>query len=188
MKKRCKWPGNDKLMVEYHDKEWGLPIHNDKKIFEFLILDTFQAGLSWQIILRKRKNFKKAFDNYNIKKISKYGKKDFNRLMKDAGIVRNRLKNQAAIINAQKFLDIKKEFGTFSKYIWSFTNGVPIINKFKKMSENPNKTNISDVMRKDMKERGFRFVGSTTIYAFMQGMGIVNDHAIYCFRHKEVQR
>ncbi len=186
MKKRCEWVGENALMIKYHDKEWGLPQHNDKILFEYFILDTFQAGLSWSIVLNKRENFRKAFSNYNLKKVAKYGKRDFNKLMKNSGIVRNRLKINAAIINAQKFLEVQKEFGTFSKYLWKFTNNKVIKNKHKHMSELRAHTSLSDKISKDLKERGFKFVGSTTIYAFMQGMGMVNDHTISCFRYKEV--
>ena len=187
MKKRCEWVGQNSLMIKYHDKEWGVPQHNDRILFEYLLLDTFQAGLSWSIILNKRKNFKKAFSNFNIRKISKYTKKDFNRLMKDSGIVRNRLKIQAAITNAQKFLEVKKRFGSFNKYIWKFTNHKTIKNKFKKMKNLPSRTKISDEMSKDMKKRGFKFVGSTICYAFMQGAGIVNDHTMDCFRYNKLK-
>ena len=188
MKKICGWVGSNPLMIRYHDKEWGLPQHNDKILFEYFILDTFQAGLSWSIVLRKRGNFRKALDNYNARKIAKYGKRDFNRLMKDEGIVRNKLKINAAITNAQKFLEVKKEFRSFSKYLWKFTNNKAIKNKFRKMTDLPARTPLSDRMSKDLKERGFKFVGSTIIYAFMQGMGMVNDHTTDCFRYKEVQR
>jgi DNA-3-methyladenine glycosylase I len=186
MKKRCQWVGKSETMIKYHDKEWGLPCHNDKILFEYFILDTFQAGLSWAIVLNKRKNFKKAFSNYNIRKVAKYGEKDFDRLVNDAGIVRNRLKIRAAITNAQKFLEVKKEFGSFSRYLWKFTDGKAIKNKFKKMSDLPARTELSDEISADLKKRGFKFVGSTIIYAFMQGMGMVNDHTTDCFRYGEV--
>jgi len=187
MVKRCGWIGDNDLMRKYHDKEWGKPQHNDKILFEYLILDSFQAGLSWLTIIKKRKNFKKAFDNFNVKKVAKYGKRDFNCLMKDAGIIRNRLKINAAIINAQKFIEIQKEFGSFSKYIWKFVKNKPIKNKHKHMSTLRAHTSLSDKISKDLKERGFKFVGTTIIYAFMQGMGMVNDHTVDCFRYKEVQ-
>ena len=186
--KRCAWPANNKLMIEYHDKEWGTPLHDDRKLFEFLVLDAFQAGLSWNTILNKRKNFEKAFDKFDPKKISKYTKKDFNRLMADAGIVRNRLKIRSTIQNAKVFLKIQKEFGSFDKYIWDFVNNKPIQNKFKSMKELPAKTPISNVMFKDLKNRGMNFVGSTICYAFMQAAGLVNDHTIDCFRYKEVRK
>ena len=175
-------------MVKYHDKEWGKPCRDDKLLFEYIILDTFQAGLSWLTMIKKRENFRKAFNDFNYKKIAKYGKRDFNRLMKDAGIIRNRLKIQSAIINAQKFMEIQKEFGSFSKYIWKFVDNKPIQNKHKHMKELRAHTALSDKISKDLKARGFKFVGTTIIYALMQGMGIVNDHTIDCFRYKEVQK
>ena len=189
-KKRCAWPGKEeknKLMIKYHDEEWGVPVHDDKKLFEYFLLDTFQAGLSWEIILKKRENFRKAFNNFNPIKIAGYTNQDRKRLLNDAGIVRNRLKIESAIVNAQKFLEIQKEFGAFDKYIWQFTKHKTIKNKFKELKELPSKTGESDAMSKDLKERGFKFVGSTICYAFMQGAGIVNDHLIDCFRYKELK-
>ncbi|KKL73217.1 hypothetical protein LCGC14_2077120 [marine sediment metagenome] len=189
-KKRCAWPGKEeknKLMIKYHDEEWGVPVHDDKKLFEYFLLDTFQAGLSWEIILKKRENFRKAFNNFNPIKIAGYTDQDRKRLLNDAGIVRNRLKIESAIVNAQKFLEIQKEFGAFDKYIWQFTKHKTIKNKFKELKELPSKTKESDAMNKDLKERGFKFVGSTICYAFMQGTGIVNDHLIDCFRYKELK-
>ena len=187
-KKICAWVNKNPLMVKYHNTEWGVPVYNDKKIFEFFVLDCFQAGLSWEIILNKRANFKKAFDNFDYKKIAKYTSRDTKRLLADAGIIRNRLKIAAAITNAQKFLETQAEFGSFSKYIWQFVGGKPKINKFKKITDLPATSRESDAMSKDLKERGFKFVGSTTIYAFMQGAGLVNDHTIDCWRHKEVNK
>ena len=187
-KKICAWVNKNPLMVKYHNTEWGVPVYNDKKIFEFFVLDCFQAGLSWEIILNKRANFKKAFDNFDYKKIAKYTAKDTKRLLNDAGIIRNRLKIVATITNAQKFMETQKEFGSFSKYIWQFVGGKPKINKFKKITDLPATSRESDAMSKDLKERGFKFVGSTTIYAFMQGAGLVNDHTIDCWRHKEVNK
>ena len=189
-KKRCAWPGKEeknKLMIKYHDEEWGVPVHDDKKLFEYFLLDTFQAGLSWEIILKKREDFRKAFDNFNPIKIAGYTNQDRKRLLNDAGIVRNRLKIESAIANAQKFLEIQKEFGAFDKYIWQFTKHKTIKNKFKELKELPSKTEESDAMSKDLKERGFKFVGSTICYAFMQGSGMVNDHLIDCFRYKELK-
>lgn len=186
--KRCEWPTEDRDMIEYHDKEWGTPLHDDKKLFEYLLLDTFQAGLSWRTILKKRENFSKAFHGFDAEKISKYTEKDFKRLMNDAGIIRNKLKILGAIENAKKFLEMQKEFGSFDKYIWQFTGHKPIKNGFKSLKELPAKTKESDEMSKDMKERGFKFVGSTICYAFMQGAGMVNDHTVDCFRYREVQR
>ena len=182
---RCDWPGDDVLMIEYHDEEWGKPLHDDKKLFEFLILDTFQAGLSWNIILNKRENFRKAFHDFNPVKISKYSEKDFERLVNDAGIIRNRLKILASIENAKKFLEVQKEFGSFDKYIWQFTKYKTVKNKFNNIKDLPAKTSESDEMSKDMKKRGFKFAGSTVCYAFMQASGMVNDHLIKCFRYEQ---
>ena len=187
-KDRCEWPGEkDKLMIKYHDEEWGKPNHDDKKLFEYLILDTFQAGLSWKTILYKRENFRKAFHNFNPVKIAKYNEKDVERLMTDAGIIRNKLKIFSAITNAKKFLEMQKEFGSFDKYIWQFTNYKTINNKLKHLKHIQATSKESDAMSKDMKEKGFKFVGSTICYAFMQGVGMINDHTIKCFRHKEVK-
>jgi len=184
---RCSWPMNDPLMIKYHDTEWGVPVYDDQKLFEFLVLDAFQAGLSWSIILKKRENFRKAFDNFNPEIIAKYTQRNVKKLLLDAGIVRNRLKINATIANAQEFLKIKKEFKSFKKYIWQFTDHKTIKNKFKSLGEIPAKTKESDAMSKDMKKRGFKFVGSTICYAFMQAAGMVNDHTVVCFRYKEVQ-
>jgi len=186
-KQRCPWVNDNTLMIEYHDNEWGKPLHDDQKLFEFLILDAFQAGLSWNTIINKRENFKKTFDNFNAEKISKYSEKDYNRLMQDAGIIRNKLKIESAIINAQKFLEVQKEFGSFNKYIWQFTNHKAINNKVKTIKDYQSKTKESDAMSKDLKEKGFKFVGSTICYAFMQASGMVNDHAVNCFRYKKLQ-
>ena len=186
--KKCEWPGDDSDMLEYHDNEWGTPCHDDKKLFEYFILDTFQAGLSWKTILKKRKNFEKAFHGFDAKKIAGYEEKDFKRLMNDAGIIRNRLKILGAIENARRFLEVQKEFGNFDKYIWKFVNHKPIINKFTSLKELPATSRESDAMSKELKERGFKFVGSTICYAFMQGAGLVNDHVVHCFRHREVQK
>jgi len=185
-KKRCSWVGKDSLYLEYHDTEWGVPLYDDSKLFEFLILETFQAGLSWITILRKRENFRKVFDDFDYQKISGYDDEKYNELLLDAGIVRNRLKIKAAISNAIAFMEIQKEFGSFSKYIWGFTKGKPIKNKRKTMNEVPANTALSDIVSKDLKKRGFKFVGSTVIYAYMQATGMVNDHAIDCFRYDEV--
>jgi len=185
-KTRCTWCGDDPLYMAYHDNEWGTPVYDDASLFEFLILETFQAGLSWITILRKRENFRKAFDNFDYEKIAGYSEKKYESLLQDAGIIRNKLKIKATITNAQLFMEIQKEFGSFSKYIWSFTNGKPIKNKFKSMSEVPANTDISDRLSKDLKKRGFKFVGSTVIYAHMQATGMVNDHTTDCFRYNEV--
>lgn len=185
-KNRCAWPGNNELMIEYHDKEWGTPQHDDKILFEYILLDSFQAGLSWQIILNKRENFRKAFDSFNPKKISKYSKDKINKLLNDEGIIRNKLKIESTIKNSQLFLEIQKEYGSFDKYIWKFVNNKPIKNKFRKLSEIPAQTKEAEEMSKDLKKRGFKFVGPSICYAFMQGAGMVNDHTIDCFRYNQV--
>ncbi|MCL4123257.1 UNVERIFIED_CONTAM: hypothetical protein GTU68_051986 [Idotea baltica] len=172
--------------MAYHDEEWGVPVYDDEKLFEFLVLETFQAGLSWITILRKRENFRNAFDNFNYKKIAKYGEDKYESLLQDAGIIRNKLKIRATISNAKVYMEIQKEFGSFSDYIWAFTNGKPIHNQHKNMSDVPATTDLSDKLSKDMKKRGFKFVGSTVIYANMQATGMVNDHITSCFRHNEV--
>lgn len=183
---RCSWCGNDPLYMSYHDTEWGVPVYDDDKLFEFLILETFQAGLSWITILRKRENFRVAFDDFNYKKIAKYGDEKYEELLHNEGIIRNKLKIKATISNAVAFMKIQKEFGSFSKYIWNFTNGKPIKNKWKSMSELPSKTPLSDTISKDLKKRGFKFVGSTVIYAHMQATGMINDHIESCFRYEKV--
>lgn len=185
-KNRCSWCGETPLYVNYHDKEWGVPVYDDAKLFEFLILETFQAGLSWITVLRKRENFRKAFDNFDYKKIVKYDNNKFEELILDAGIIRNKLKVKATISNAQAFIKIQKEFGSFSKYIWAFVDDKPIVNKWKSLNEVPATTKISDKLSKDLKKRGFKFVGSTIIYAHMQATGMVNDHILSCFRYQEV--
>ncbi len=186
-KQRCEWTSDDPLMIKYHDNEWGKPVHNDKKLFEFLLLEGFQAGLSWRTILHKRENFRKAFDNFDFNKIAKYNKRKINSLLKDEGIIRNKLKVNAAVTNAKAFLKVRDEFGTFDKYIWSFVNYKPVVNKFKSLKEIPARTVLSDLISKDLKKRGFKFVGSTIIYAHMQATGMVNDHTVNCFRYKELK-
>ena len=186
-KKRCNWPKDDALYLEYHDKEWGVPVYEDAKIFEFLLLETFQAGLSWITILRKRENFRKVFHNFDYKKIAEYDDKKLEELRLDAGIIRNRLKIKAAKTNAIAFIAVQKEFGTFSKYLWDFVDGKAVQNNFTNMSEMPANTPLSDKISKDLKSRGFKFVGSTIVYAHLQAMGMVNDHTVDCFRHKEVK-
>jgi DNA-3-methyladenine glycosylase I len=188
VKNRCPWPGDDPIYIAYHDKEWGVPIHSDKKLFEFLLLEGFQAGLSWRTILMKRPNFRMAFDNFDYNKIAGYKRKKIESLMKDAGIIRNRLKIESAVKNAKAFIELRKEFGTFDKYIWSFVDNKPVINKFKTLKELPARTELSDTISKDLKKRGFNFVGSTIIYAHLQATGVVNDHLISCFRYKEVNK
>jgi len=184
--KRCNWPKDDPLYIEYHDKEWGVPVYDDQKIFEFLLLETFQAGLSWITILKKRENFRKAFDSFDYKIIANYSDDKLEALRNDAGIIRNKLKIKAAKTNAIAFIEVQKEFGAFSKYLWDFVGRKPIQNNFKRMSEMPANTPLSDKISKDLKSRGFKFVGSTIVYAHMQAMGMVNDHTTDCFRHQEV--
>lgn len=186
MKQRCPWPSDDKLMIKYHDREWGVPVHSDRKLFEFLILEGFQAGLSWRTILHKRENFLKAFDNFDFNKVAKYNRRKINSLLKDEGIIRNKLKIESAITNARAFLQVRKEFGTFDKYIWSFVNGKPIQNNFKSLKELPAKTKLSDKISDDLKKRGFKFVGSTIVYAHMQATGMVNDHVVNCYRYLDL--
>lgn len=183
---RCEWCGTDSLYVKYHDKEWGVPVHNDNKHFEMIILDGAQAGLSWLTILRKRENYRKAFDNFNPVKVAKYDEKKIEELLNNPGIVRNKLKVRSAVTNAQAFLKVQKEFGSFDKYIWQFVGGKTIINKWKSLKELPATSKESDTMSKDLKQRGFKFVGSTICYAYMQAAGMVNDHIVSCFRYKEV--
>ena len=185
-KTRCAWCGTDSLYIAYHDTEWGVPVKDDKLLFEFLILETFQAGLSWITILRKRENFRKAFDNFDYKKIALYDEEKISELLSDAGIIRNKLKIRATITNALAFQQIQKEFGSFSNYIWSFVNNNPIKNSWKSLNELPAKTDLSDKISKDLKKRGFKFVGSTVIYAHMQATGMVNDHIVDCFRYNKV--
>jgi DNA-3-methyladenine glycosylase I len=183
--KRCGWARND-LAIEYHDKEWGVPVHDDRLFFEFLILEGAQAGLSWDTILRKRDAYRKAFDNFAPEKVARYSEAKIAKLLQNEGIIRNRLKIKSAVSNARAFLAVQKEFGSFDKYIWSFVGGKPLDNKVKSMSDVPAKTEISDAISKDLKKRGFNFVGSTIMYAFMQATGMVNDHTRECFRYKEI--
>jgi len=185
-KHRCGWCVGDPLYEAYHDEEWGKPIFDDDTLFEFLILETFQAGLSWITVLRKRENFRIAFDNFDYKKIATYDQKKIDSLLQDAGIIRNKLKVNATITNAQAFMKIQDEFGSFSKYIWGFVDNNPIKNSWKSLKEVPANTPLSDTISKDLKKRGFKFVGSTVIYAHMQATGMVNDHEVECFRHREV--
>lgn len=178
--KRCDWVTNDELYIKYHDEEWGKPVYDDATIFEFLVLESFQAGLSWITILRKRENFRKAFDDFDYKKIALYSDEKVEELLQDSGIVRNRLKVLATVNNAQRFMEIQQEFGTFSKYIWSFVGHQPIVNAFESIKEVPATTEISDALSKDLKKRGFKFLGSTVMYAHMQATGMVNDHITSC--------
>ena len=187
-KNRCSWCGTEPIYVKYHDEEWGQPIHDDRLLFEFLVLESFQAGLSWLTVLKKRENFRKAFANFDAKKVSKFDQTKFDALMQDAGIIRNRLKIEAAINNAQRFLEIQKEFGSFDKYIWQFTGGKTLKNSRTGMGDIPAKTKESDAMSKDLLKRGFKFVGSTICYAYMQAAGMVNDHIVTCHRYKSVSK
>lgn len=186
--KACTWPGEDALMNEYHDHEWGVPVHDDKKLFEFMVLDAFQAGLSWKTILHKRENFRKAFSNFDVKKVAKYDEQKIQALLQDAGIIRNQLKIRATVTNAQRFMEVQKEFGNFDKYIWQFTGGKPLVHKWSQMNQIPAKSEESDAMSKDLLKRGFKFVGSTICYAFMQAAGMINDHITTCPRHKGVYK
>lgn len=183
---RCAWVNNDQLYLAYHDSEWGVPVHDDRLLFEFLILEGMQAGLSWLTILKKRENFRSRFDNFNAEKIIKYNDSKIDALLQDAGIIRNNLKIHSVISNARAFLEVKKEYKHFSDYIWQFVDHHPIQNHWKSSKQVPPKTPISDAMSKDLKKRGFKFVGSTICYAFMQATGMVNDHTVNCFRHKEL--
>ncbi len=185
--KRCEWANKDELEQSYHDNEWGVEIHDDRTLFEFLVLEGAQAGLSWSTILRKREGYRKAFDNFDARKISKYSESKVSRLLTNPEIIRNRLKINAAITNARAFLKVQKEFGSFDNYIWQFVNGRPVQNAWKRMTDIPSSTPESDAMSKDLIKRGFKFVGTTICYAFMQAVGMVNDHVVDCFRYKELK-
>ncbi len=188
MCKRCDWATSNDLMTRYHDEEWGVPLHDDQKLFEFIILESFQAGLSWQIVLNKRENFRKAFDRFDPRIVAKYNPEKIEKLVQNPSIIRNRKKIEACINNAQCFLDIQKEFGSFDHYIWAFVNHRPIVNSFKSLKDLPAKTELSDRISADLKKRGFKFVGSTVVYAHMQATGMVNDHLVSCPRYHEVQQ
>lgn len=183
---RCPWATSDPLYVQYHDCEWGVPVHDDRKLFEMLILEGAQAGLSWITILKKQESYRSAFDNFDAAKIARYDQRKIQKLLRDEGIVRNRLKIEAAVLNAKAFLTVRKELGSFDRYIWQFVDGKPVQNRWRTLKQIPAKTAISDAMSKDLKQRGFKFVGSTICYAFMQATGLVNDHLVTCFRHSEV--
>ncbi len=183
MANRCEWPLTNELMIKYHDEEWGVPVHDDKKLFELIVLESAQAGLSWQTILNRREGYREAFSDFDYKEVAKYTEKDVERLMKDEGIIRNRLKIIYTISNAKNFINIQEEFGSFDKYIWGFVDYKPIVNGGKKLADLPATTEISDKMSEDLKKRGFKFVGSTICYAFMQSIGLVNDHITSCFRY-----
>ncbi|RPJ57176.1 MAG: DNA-3-methyladenine glycosylase I [Acidobacteria bacterium] len=184
---RCPWPGDDPLMTEYHDNEWGVPVHDDRKLFEFLVLDAAQAGLSWKTILYKRENYRQAFHDFDPAKVARYGESDLNRLLNNSGIVRNRLKVSSAVQNAKSFLEVQEQFGSFDAYIWRFVGGRTIHNDFRSLKEIPPRSPESDAMSKDLKARGFRFVGSVICYAFMQAAGMVNDHVVSCFRYSQLK-
>ncbi|HXK60888.1 MAG TPA: DNA-3-methyladenine glycosylase I [Acidobacteriota bacterium] len=183
---RCPWPGDDPLMIQYHDTEWGVPVHDDRKLFEFLVLDAAQAGLSWRTILYKRENYRLAFADFDPAKVARFGESDIQRLLNDSGIVRNRLKVSAAVQNARSFLEIQEKFGSFDAYIWQFVDGRTIHNHFESFSQIPSRSPESDAMSKDLKAHGFAFVGSVICYAFMQAAGMVNDHLLSCFRYSEL--
>lgn len=186
--KHCEWStmSNNPLMTKYHDEEWGVPVHNDRRLFEFLILEGAQAGLSWQTVLNKRGNYRKAFDRFDPAKIAQYDRKDIARLLQNPGIIRNRLKIEATVTNAKMLEKIRKEFGSFDKYVWGFVDDKPIKHRFKSLGEIPSTVSESDILSKDLRRRGFRFVGSTICYAFMQAVGLVNDHTTNCFRYNQV--
>ncbi len=186
MNSRCPWPTTDPLYITYHDNEWGIPVHNDNKLFEMLLLEGAQAGLSWITVLKKRENYRNAFDKFNPEKIAAYDEKKVQELLDNKGIIRNKLKINAAVINAKAFLKVQKEFGSFDKYIWQFVGGKPKINSFTELNDIPAKTKESDEMSRNLKKRGFKFVGSTICYAFMQAVGMVNDHVTGCYRYKEL--
>jgi DNA-3-methyladenine glycosylase I len=185
-KRRCEWCLGHPLMTAYHDTEWGVPLHDDRKLFEFLVLDAFQAGLSWLTILKKRENFRRAFDLFDPAKIAGYDEAKIQQLLQDEGIIRNKLKVRAAVVNAAAFQRVKEAFGTFDRYIWQFVDGKPLVNRWQTMQEIPVSTKESDAMSKELKQRGFRFVGTTICYAFMQAAGMVNDHTVDCFRYHEI--
>ncbi|MGB9779654.1 MAG: DNA-3-methyladenine glycosylase I [Caldanaerobacter sp.] len=183
---RCPWCLLDPIYIKYHDEEWGVPIHDDRKHFELLILESFQAGLSWLTILKKRENFRRAYSDFDPEKVSKYDDKDVQRLLKNDGIIRNKRKIEASIHNARKFIEIQREFGSFDEYIWRFVNYKPIINSWEKVEDLPSRTDLSDVISEDLRKRGFVFMGSIIVYSYMQAAGLVNDHLVSCFRYKEL--
>lgn len=187
IKQRCLWPGSDIQMLRYHDEEWGVPLHDDRKLFEFLVLDAFQAGLSWSCVLHKRENFRQAMDSFDPSKIAAYTQEKLDSLLSDPGIIRNRLKIAATVSNARAFLQIQSEFGSFDNYIWQFTDGQTLVNSWTEESQIPACSPQSDAMSKDLRSRGFKFVGSTICYAFMQAAGMVSDHLVSCFRYKKLQ-
>jgi DNA-3-methyladenine glycosylase I len=185
---RCWGDGDDPRMTAYHDKEWGKPLHDDRKIFEFLVLEGMQAGLSWRTVLLKRENFRRAFRGFDPEKVARFTARDVRRLLGDAGIIRNRQKILAAIHNARRFLEVRKEFGSFSRYIWGFVGGKPVVDRLRSFSRMPARTPLSDLISRDLKARGFKFVGSTIVYSHLQATGIVNDHLVHCFRYRELAK
>lgn len=186
MCKRCNWSTSNQLMIKYHDEEWGVPLHDDRKLFEFFVLEGFQAGLSWQIVLNKREGFRKAFDNFDPGIVAGYDIRKMEELIQDTSIIRNKLKISACVNNARRFLEIQKDFGSFDNYIWKFVGYKPVVNSFSQMKELPAKTPLSDTISANLKKRGFKFVGSTVIYAHMQATGMVNDHLTFCYRYNEI--
>ncbi len=186
-KKRCNWPGNP-LAIDYHDREWGVPVRDDRVLFEFLILEGAQAGLSWNTVLKKREHYRKVFDGFDPAKVARYGEKKKASLMGDAGIIRNRAKVEASVTNAKAFLAVQQEYGSFSKYVWGFVGGKPVQGRRKTSGDIPTRTEVSDALSKDLKKRGFKFVGTTIMYAFMQATGMANDHLAQCFRHRELSK
>jgi len=187
--KRCPWPTfDDPLYLKYHDKEWGSPVRDDRKIYEFLVLEAFQAGLSWRTILYKRENFRRAFAGFDFRKVARFGARDVARLMKNPGIIRNRAKIEAAVNNAKCFIKVRREFGTFARYMWSWVGGKPIVHKLRRLEDYPPFTDEAVAWAKDLKERGFKFLGPTVVYSHMQAVGMVNDHTVACFRHRELAR
>jgi len=186
--KRCAWANNDDLLIEYHDHEWGVPVHDENRLFEFLVLEGAQAGLSWLTILKKRENYRRAYDKFDIKKVAGYTSSKVKQLLNDPGIVRNRLKINTSIVNAKAVINIRKESGSFDRYLWGFVDGEQIVNKRKGLGDIPSSTTVSDAMSKDLKKRGFKFVGTTICYAFMQAVGMVNDHEVSCFRYVALRK
>lgn len=184
---RCPWCGTDELYVRYHDEEWGIPVHDDKKHFEFLVLESAQAGLSWLTILRKRENYRKAYDGFDVEKVARYDENKINELLQNSGIIRNRRKIEASINNARQFLKVQKEFGSFDNYIWSFVDYKPVVNCWENIHQLPARSELSDRVSKDLKSRGFKFLGSTIIYAHLQATGLINDHLVSCFRYNEIK-
>lgn len=184
---RCPWCGTDELYVRYHDEEWGVPVHDDKKHFEFLVLESAQAGLSWLTVLRKRENYREAYDGFDVEKVARYDEIKINELLQNSGIIRNRRKIEASINNARQFIKVQQEFGSFDKYIWSFVDYKPVVNCWENIQQLPARSELSDRVSKDLQSRGFKFLGSTIIYAHLQATGLINDHLVSCFRYNEIK-